>query len=124
MSDTSTEPIKEVAEAVEETVEALAAPPGSKQKKPCSPEKLKQMALMREKAAQKKALMRELTEKEKALKQKTFEERVKKVQALEKSFKPEPEPKAVESKPAVQEEPEEEIVKVVKVKKAKKPPKK
>ncbi|GAQ83076.1 hypothetical protein KFL_001340310 [Klebsormidium nitens] len=118
------EPIEEVAEAVEETVEAPAAPAlgaNGKPKKPCSPEKLKQMALMREKAALKKQAMKELTEKEKALKQKTFEERVKKVQALEKTFKPEPEPKAPEPEP--QEESEAEV-EVVKVKKAKKPVKK
>ncbi|GAQ92770.1 hypothetical protein KFL_011300010 [Klebsormidium nitens] len=126
MSDTSIEPIEEVAETVEETVEAPAAAATGKVKKPCSPEKLKQMALMREKAKLKKQAMKELTEKEKALKQKTFEERVKKVQALEKAFEPEPkpkpkpEPKAPEPAPLEESEAEVEVVKVKKVKKPKK----
>jgi hypothetical protein len=53
MSDTSIEPIEEVAETVEE---ATAAAAKGKEKKPCTPEKLKHLTMMRKKAAEKKAV--------------------------------------------------------------------
>jgi hypothetical protein len=61
--------------------------------------------------------MREVREKEKMIKEKTFQERVKKVEALEKSFKPTPKPKAPEPAPPEESEAEVEVVKVKKVKK-------
>jgi hypothetical protein len=117
MSDTSIEPIEEVAEEVTEAVEVPAANPKGKEKKPCSLEKLKHLEMMRAKAKQKNDQMRELCNKEKMIKEKTFQERVKKVEALEKSFKPAPEPKAPEPEPKEESEAEVEVVKVKRVKK-------